>query len=116
MINLLVMGYGRITLLLTMLCCTVSLWGHAQQPATTRDLPQTGIKLQPQQLPEPVGAAGFLRSSKVLLQPVPQNFYTTNLGFFCRQELHMEQRHVPVTFRLGSMDYCNRLEQKPGYR
>jgi hypothetical protein len=49
-------------------------------------------------------------------QPVPQNYYTQHLGFFCRQELKMQQAKVPVTFRLGSMDECNRLEQKPGYR
>ena len=47
---------------------------------------------------------------------IPENFYTKGLGFFCRQEIKMEHAHVPVTFRLGSMDYCNRLEQKPGYR
>ena len=49
-------------------------------------------------------------------QAIPQNFYTQHLPFFCRQELKMQQAHVPVTFRLGSMDYCNYLEQKPGYR
>ena len=48
--------------------------------------------------------------------PVPENYYTKGLGFFCRQELKMQQAHVPVTFRLGSMENCNRLEQKPGYR
>jgi hypothetical protein len=47
---------------------------------------------------------------------IPQNFYTQHLSFFCRQELKMQEVHVPVTFRLGSMDYCNWLEQKPGYR
>lgn len=50
------------------------------------------------------------------VQPIPLNLYTKGLGFFCRQELNMQKAHVPVTFRLGSMDYCNRLEQKPGYR
>src|ERR1700732_1983102 len=48
-------------------------------------------------------------------QAIPQNFYTQCFGFFCRQELKMQQAHVPLTFRLGSMDYCNWLEQKPGY-
>src|SRR5580658_6504192 len=43
-------------------------------------------------------------------QAIPQNFYTQHLGFFCRQELKMQEVHVPVTFRLGSMDYCNWLE------
>ena len=48
-------------------------------------------------------------------QTVPQNYYAQHLAFFCRQELKMQQVHVPVVFRLGSMDYCNWLEQKPGY-
>ena len=47
---------------------------------------------------------------------IPMNFYTQHLGFFCRQELKCQQAHIPVAFRLGSMDYCNYLEQKPGYR
>src|SRR4051812_27686989 len=49
-------------------------------------------------------------------QIVPRNYYTQHLGFFCRQELKMQQAKVPVTFRLGSMEQCNTLEQKPGYR
>jgi hypothetical protein len=49
-------------------------------------------------------------------QTIPSNFYTQCFGFFCKQELKLQQAHVPVTFRLGSMDYCNYLEQKPGYR
>jgi len=48
-------------------------------------------------------------------QTIPQNYYAQHLGFFCRQELKMQQAHVPLTFRLGSMEYCNWLEQKPGY-
>jgi hypothetical protein len=47
---------------------------------------------------------------------IPNNYYARHLGFFCRQELKMQQLHVPVTFRLGSTDYCNYLERKPGYR
>ena len=49
-------------------------------------------------------------------QIIPQNYYTQHLGFFCRQELKMQQAKIPVTFRVGSMDQCNTLEQKPGYR
>jgi len=47
---------------------------------------------------------------------IPANFYTCNFGFFCRQELKMQQVHIPLVFRVGSMDYCNYLEQKPGYK
>lgn len=46
---------------------------------------------------------------------VPANFYTEHLGFFCRQELQLTKKNIPVHFRLGSMEYCNFLEQKLGY-
>ena len=46
---------------------------------------------------------------------IPENFYENGLGFFCRQEIKMQQVHVPLVFRVGSMDDCNYLEQKPGY-
>ena len=50
------------------------------------------------------------------IQMIPLNFYAQHLGFFCRQELKMERVHVPVAFRVGTMDQCNYLEQKPGYK
>jgi len=56
--------------------------------------------------------ATFIQSKPV----IPQDYYAKQLGFFCKQEIKMQQIHVPVTFRVGSMDDCNRLEQKPGYR
>ncbi len=49
-------------------------------------------------------------------QAIPLDFYARHLGFFCREELKMQQIHVPITFRVGSMDQCNYLEQKPGYK
>jgi hypothetical protein len=55
-------------------------------------------------------------SNKINEAIIPQDFYTQHFGFFCRQELKLQQAHIPVSFRLGSMDYCNWLEQKPGYR
>jgi hypothetical protein len=54
-----------------------------------------------------------IRSQSYSIQPVPGNFYVKNLGFFCRQELKLEAATgIPFKFRLGSVNYCDRMEGK----
>ena len=52
----------------------------------------------------------FLTISKTFLPP---DFYSIHLGFFCRQEIKIEKlTKVPLRFRLGSVQECDRMEGK----
>jgi hypothetical protein len=47
-------------------------------------------------------------------QVLPQNFYTNNLGFFCKKEDQLQKRTgINLFVRLGTKNYVDYLEQKP---
>ncbi len=47
---------------------------------------------------------------------LPQNFYTRDMGFFCKKELQFQKAlAIPFFFRLGSKNYVDNMEAKfPG--
>jgi hypothetical protein len=52
----------------------------------------------------------------VLYDSYGSGYYIGNLGFFCKKELEIEKTaHLPLRFRLGSLEENNRLEGKPGW-
>ena len=55
-----------------------------------------------------------IKTVSVLL--LPSNYYSTNLGFFCKKEIAAEKAiRFPVKFRLGSVQYCDAMEGKIKY-
>ncbi|MES2882073.1 MAG: hypothetical protein V4676_07990 [Bacteroidota bacterium] len=53
-------------------------------------------------------------AKKVSLRVLPQNFYTSSLGFICKKEFQLQKLiSIPIYFRLGSKEYVDGLERKP---
>jgi hypothetical protein len=57
-----------------------------------------------------ISVANNLQNAK---QIIPADFYTCNIGFFCKKELLIEKAtKIPLRFRLGSLQQCNYYEGK----
>lgn len=47
------------------------------------------------------------------LRPLPSDYYSNNLAFFCKKELQVEKiTKLPIRIRLGGLDYVNTMEGK----
>jgi hypothetical protein len=60
--------------------------------------------------------AGLKKSSSKIAESkpfLPADFYSKQLGFFCKQEIKMDKvTKFPIRFRLGTVEQCNWLEGK----
>jgi hypothetical protein len=67
-----------------------------------------------------LGVTGIAVAAPSATAPLPpfrisagSDYYIGHLGFFCKEELQFQKMaHVPLYFRLGSLEECNRLEGK----
>ena len=72
------------------------------QPASTKGFSKI--------YPAPFSTTFYHDGEKAGVSP---KFYVNNLGFFCKQELKLQAvTKLPLFFRLGSLQYCDRMEGK----
>ena len=75
---------------------------------------QAGYSYKP--IPKPVLEVSSLSNNTIPHSFLPPGFYYNNLAFFCKQEIKLEKiTRIPLKFRLGSVENCDRLEGKFKY-
>lgn len=81
-------------LLLAMIIICFGIAANAQQPIRISQQSLDSLHLQP-------------------LRLIPENYYSTKLGFMCKKEIQLEKStKIPLKLRLGSVEYVDKLEGK----
>ena len=64
-------------------------------------------------LPAILSITKYSKATTISQPFLSPNYYSTQLGFFCKQEIKFEKTaKIPFKFRLGSVEECDRMEGK----
>ena len=73
----------------------------------------TLMDVTPHAFAKPVNLPAPISLNELPVKTLPQNFYISQIGFFCTKELQVEKlTKIPFRFRLGSVQYTDALEGK----
>ncbi len=82
---------------------------NQQQKKSTLLLLQPAVK----PLSASVSSNKYSQATAISQPFLSSNYYATQLGFFCKQEIKLEKTaKIPFKFRLGSVEDCDRMEGK----
>lgn len=99
-------------LILMTVCFTYCSGINAQTATVTQNMKGISLPKSTSKCNNPIQSPAY----SILGSTLPKDFYAKNLSFFCKKELELQKIHFPLSIRVGSLEQCNYMEQKPGYK
>ena len=96
----------RSVAVILLLMGSLSIYAQGIRVSAYTDTLRRVYELRLEKFPQPVSSFAYHTYA------IPADLYAQHLPFFCREELRMKDAHVPVSFRLGTVEQCDYLEKK----